>query len=165
MLWHTEVEGAKPADVAPLLGVSPNSVSALAYRAREGLRQAFLSQHAAEIDDDECRWTTSQLGAFVRGGASRRDAAKVQDHLGDCRSCMAVYLELSEVNSNLGAILAPLLLGGLASAYVSATAAAGTASATGVAALFGRARDALAGNAAATSVVGVVASVERTLKL
>ena len=43
VLWHTEVEGQKPADVGLLLGMSANSVSALAYRAREGLRQAFLS--------------------------------------------------------------------------------------------------------------------------
>ena len=42
VLWHTEVEGQRPAEVAPLLGMSPNSVSALAYRAREGLRQAFV---------------------------------------------------------------------------------------------------------------------------
>ena len=31
---------------------------------------------------------------------------------------MAIYLELTEVNSNLGAILAPLLLGGVAAAYL-----------------------------------------------
>ena len=49
MLWHTEVEGQKPADIAPLLGMSANSVSALAYRAREGLRQAFLTQHVGEL--------------------------------------------------------------------------------------------------------------------
>ena len=54
VLWHTEVEQQKPADIAPLLGMSANSVSALAYRAREGLRQAFLSQHAADPDDVDC---------------------------------------------------------------------------------------------------------------
>ena len=37
---------------APLLGMSANSVSALAYRAREGLRQAFLNSHINDIDDD-----------------------------------------------------------------------------------------------------------------
>ena len=41
VLWHTEIEGARPADVAPLLGLTANSVAALAYRAREGLRQAM----------------------------------------------------------------------------------------------------------------------------
>src|SRR5262245_44483424 len=39
VLWHLEVEGQKPAEVGLLLGMSANSVSALAYRAREGLRQ------------------------------------------------------------------------------------------------------------------------------
>ena len=45
VLWHTEIEGARPADVAPLLGLTANSVAALAYRAREGLRQAYLQMH------------------------------------------------------------------------------------------------------------------------
>ena len=111
VLWHTEVEQQKPADIAPLLGMSANSVSALAYRAREGLRQAFLSQHAADPDDVDCAWTRDHLGAYVRGGLSRRDAARVDDHLADCRACAAVYLELTEVNSGLAALLAPLLLG------------------------------------------------------
>ena len=81
MLWHTEVEGQKPADIAPLLGMSANSVSALAYRAREGLRQAYLVEHAGELDEDTCRWTHQHLGAYIRNGTSRRDAAKVEEHL------------------------------------------------------------------------------------
>lgn len=42
VLWYAEVEGLNAAEIAPLLGISPGSVAALAYRAREGLRQAFL---------------------------------------------------------------------------------------------------------------------------
>ena len=52
VLWHLEVEGQKPADIAPLLGMSANSVSALAYRAREGLRQAFLTMHIGDLVSD-----------------------------------------------------------------------------------------------------------------
>lgn len=37
VLWHTETEGARPAEVASLLGLTANGVAALAYRAREGL--------------------------------------------------------------------------------------------------------------------------------
>ncbi|HEX3931853.1 MAG TPA: sigma-70 family RNA polymerase sigma factor [Nocardioides sp.] len=119
VLWHTEVEQQKPADIAPLLGMSANSVSALAYRAREGLRQAFLSQHATDPDDVDCAWTRDHLGAYIRSGLSRRDAARVDDHLASCRACAAVYLELTEVNSGLAGILAPLLLGSAGTAYVS----------------------------------------------
>ena len=119
VLWHTEVEGQKPADIAPLLGMSANSVAALAYRAREGLRQAFLSQHAADMDDVDCAWTRDHLGAYVRGGLSRRDAGRVDDHLAECRACAAVYLELTEVNSGLAGLLAPLLLGAAGVGYLS----------------------------------------------
>lgn len=101
VLWHTEVEGRKPAEVADLLGMSANSVSALAYRAREGLRQAFLTMHAQEADDDRCAWTRANLGAYIRNGSSKRDAAKVSGHLEGCRRCLGIYLELAEVNSDL----------------------------------------------------------------
>ena len=103
VLWHLEVENQKPADIAPLLGMSANSVSALAYRAREGLRQAFLNMHSGDLVSDACRETNDLLGGYVRGALSRRDATKVEDHLEHCRRCTAVYLELSEVNSSLAA--------------------------------------------------------------
>ena len=138
VLWHTEVEQQKPADIAVLLGMSANSVSALAYRAREGLRQAFLSMHAADPDDIDCGWTRDHLGAYVRGGLSRRDVARVDDHLEDCRTCAAVYLELTEVNSGLSALLAPLLLGAAGAKYASSIgggAAAGGAGTSGFAAV------------------------------
>jgi RNA polymerase sigma factor (sigma-70 family) len=118
VLWHTEVEQQKPADIAPLLGMSANSVSALAYRAREGLRQAFLSQHAADPEDVDCAWTRDHLGAYIRGGLSRRDASRIDDHIEGCRACAAVYLELTEVNSGLAVLLAPLLLGTAGLSYI-----------------------------------------------
>src|SRR3954468_9010831 len=96
VLWHLEVEGQKPADIAPLLGMTANSVSALAYRAREGLRQAFLTAHLADTGDAECRWTVEHLGGYVRKGLAKRDNTKVQAHLDSCRSCTAMYLELTE---------------------------------------------------------------------
>src|SRR3954447_16216690 len=108
VLWHLEVEGQKPADIAPLLGMSPNSVSALAYRAREGLRQAFLTMHISDLTETDCRWVNEHLGAFIRKGLSKRDSVRVQEHLDGCRRCTATYLELTEVNSNLAGILAPL---------------------------------------------------------
>jgi RNA polymerase sigma factor (sigma-70 family) len=157
VLWHTEVEGQKPADVAPLLGMSANSVSALAYRAREGLRQAYLNEHASELDDESCQWTKAHLGAYIRNGISRRDAGKVEDHLGHCRTCAAIYLELSEVNSNLGAVLAPLLLGGVGAAY--AASATGAAAPVGLLGLLDRARDLVAGHSQVAAVVGVTSVV------
>ncbi|MGH3444661.1 MAG: sigma-70 family RNA polymerase sigma factor, partial [Nocardioidaceae bacterium] len=156
VLWHLEIEGNKPADIAPLLGMSANSVSALAYRAREGLRQAFLTMHLSDISEADCRWTTEHLGAFVRKGLSKRDATKLQDHLDECRRCMAMYLELTDVNSNLAAIIGPLLLGAAASGYLASSGGAGTA---GLLTLLGRARDGIAANVGAATAGGLAAGV------
>ncbi|RYE81237.1 MAG: sigma-70 family RNA polymerase sigma factor, partial [Myxococcales bacterium] len=158
VLWHLEVEGQKPGDIAPLLGMSPNSVSVLAYRAREGLRQAFLQMHSAAIVDDDCEWTRGKLGAYVRGASSRRDAEKVQHHLESCRPCTAVYLELTEVNSSLAAVLGPLVLGGAAAAYLGG-AAAGAGGLGVVGAFFGRVVDFVTANTQAAVVTGAAATV------
>jgi len=138
--------------------MSANSVAALAYRAREGLRQAFLTMHVAELEDDACEWVRQNIGGYLRGGTSRRDAAKVDDHLDQCRPCMAIYLELTEVNSNLAAWLAPIVLGAAGTGYLATGGSIGVGGA--VVALLDRAKDVLIGNAAATTTAaGVAATV------
>ena len=47
VLWHTEVEQEGPTQVAPLLGIEPGAVAALAYRAREKLKQAMYASFKA----------------------------------------------------------------------------------------------------------------------
>jgi RNA polymerase sigma factor (sigma-70 family) len=158
VLWHLEVEGQKPADVAPLLGMTPNSVSALAYRAREGLRQAYLQMHTADLVDPDCRWTHAKLGAYVRKGLSRRDEQKVESHLDGCRKCTAMYLELDEVNSSLAALLGPLVLGGAAAGYLTTTGTAG-AGAGGLLAILDRAKDVVLANMQTVAAVGAAAGV------
>ncbi|WP_163573187.1 RNA polymerase sigma factor [Fodinicola feengrottensis] len=123
VLWHTEVEGDSPAEVAPLLGLTPNGVAALAYRARERLRQAYLSVHCADVPQNTvvagttCGWTTEHLGARVRGGLSKREATKVDAHLHDCAQCEVLYGELGELNSGLRGVLAPLILTAAVTGY------------------------------------------------
>ena len=121
VLWHTEVEGQRPAEVAPLLGLTANAVSQLAHRAREGLRQAFVSMHVHDAGEPRsaCQATRANLGAYIRAGLSSREAARVSAHLECCRPCTAIYLELVEVDTDLRGLLAPLLLGGAAAAYLS----------------------------------------------
>ena len=173
VLWHLEVEGQKPAEVAPLLGMSANSVSALAYRAREGLRQAFLSAHLADTTEEECRWVNEHLGGYVRKGLAKRETARVREHLDGCRRCTAMYLELTEVNSDLRGIITPLLLGSVASAYAGACAGAGAgaggAGAGGMLLLLGRAKDLLIAHltpvAAGTTAAGVAVATAVTVTL
>jgi len=111
VLWHTEVEGLSPAEIAPLLGLSANGVAALAYRAREGLRQGYLQQHLQDPMDEGCRVVAGKLGAYVRGGLGTRETTQVEKHLDGCGECRALVLELSDVNHGMRAVIAPLVLG------------------------------------------------------
>ncbi|PXY32368.1 sigma-70 family RNA polymerase sigma factor [Prauserella muralis] len=128
VLWHTEIEQQSPAEVAPLLGLTANGVSALAYRAREGLRQAYLQVHLAETSASRCRATADKLGAWTRDGLSKRERAQVEQHLDECADCRALAAELADVNGALRAVVAPLVLGGGVLGYL-ALAGAGKASA------------------------------------
>ncbi|NIH82469.1 sigma-70 family RNA polymerase sigma factor [Amycolatopsis viridis] len=136
VLWHTEIEQQSPAEVAPLLGLTPNGVSALAYRAREGLRQAYLQVHLAETSAEKCRACADRLGAWTRDGLSKRERAQVEAHLDECADCRALAAELAEVNGALRAIIAPIVLGGAALGYLATVgkATAATAATAGAAA-------------------------------
>ena len=94
--------------------MTPNGVSALAYRAREGLRQAYLQVHLGQLDteDQQCRATVDRLGAWTRNGLSKRETAQVEAHLDGCDRCRALAAELADVNGALRSIIAPLVLGG-----------------------------------------------------
>jgi RNA polymerase sigma factor (sigma-70 family) len=158
VLWHTEIEGARPADVAPLLGLTANGVAALAYRAREGLRQAYLQMHLSGAVRDECRPVAAKLGAYVRGGLAKRDAAPVAAHLDQCAECRRVFAELGDVNVALKGIVAPIVLGPAAVAYLASAAGKGSAGAW-IAGRLGWFRGAPKGQQAAAAGVAAVAVV------
>ncbi len=101
VLWYTEVEKRTPAEIAPSLGLTPNGVAALAYRAREALRQAYLREHLAEVDDSACLAVFEDLAGFVRGSLTRRDLEFVTAHLRGCEKCRRLVAELEDVNTML----------------------------------------------------------------
>lgn len=136
VLWHTEVENARSADVAPLLGLSANGVAALAYRAREGLRQAYLQTYLTGAPPAECKTVLGKLGAYVRGGLTRRESRAVDEHVRDCPNCNTVLRELTDVTRGLRTVVGPLVLGAAATGYLEAIAR--TAPAQGPARLLGR---------------------------
>ncbi|MGW5051495.1 sigma-70 family RNA polymerase sigma factor [Actinokineospora sp. NPDC004072] len=99
VLWLTEIESRSPAEVGPKLGLTANGVAALAYRAREGLRQAYLQEHLAGATATRCQPTVDRLGAWTRRGLPAREAQQVRDHLAECGSCRTLSLELAEINT------------------------------------------------------------------
>jgi RNA polymerase sigma factor (sigma-70 family) len=113
VLWHLDVDGRKPREVAPMLDMKPNSVSALAYRAREGLRKAYLEQHIlakGESLSATCQEVRHRLVAFVRATANKSESTKVESHLQTCSRCTSAYHELEELNSHIGAVSGVLVL-------------------------------------------------------
>ncbi|RVX46350.1 RNA polymerase sigma factor (sigma-70 family) [Nonomuraea polychroma] len=131
VLWHTEVERIKPGEVAALLGLSPNGVAALAYRAREGLRQAYLQLHASTQPQRECRPVLGKMSAYVRGGLTRRDTKAVDEHVTGCEECHGVLLELADVNRGLRVIVGPLIAGPVFGGYAAALAKSSVADGVG----------------------------------
>jgi RNA polymerase sigma factor (sigma-70 family) len=113
VLWLTEVEGMTPTEVSAVIGIKPNAVAALSYRAREGLREAYLQAHVRAEAKADCRYTVDRLGPYVRNELSGRERDKVQAHLDGCANCRQRRDELADVNASLlGALVpVPLLLG------------------------------------------------------
>ncbi|WP_314324272.1 sigma-70 family RNA polymerase sigma factor [Paenarthrobacter ilicis] len=111
VLWHLDIEGLKPAAVAPFVGLSPNGVSSLAIRAREGLRQAYLQQHITRTVDEGCEEYASQLGKYARNALKRTSQEKVSAHLEGCAKCTALLIELNDVQGGMKAILFPVITG------------------------------------------------------
>lgn len=116
VLWHVEVEGRSAAEVGELEGMRPAAVSALAYRAREGLKLAYLDQYrtAAPLSRD-CEWTRPRLAKLVRDQLSPRAAAKANAHLDECALCAVVVEQMREKNRRLSALFLPaVIVGGAA---------------------------------------------------
>lgn len=114
VLWHVEVEGETPASVAPLLGLTPNAVSALLVRARDALREAYLQEHVSPTTDESCRAAIGVMASYVRGRAPARARATLEHHVDHCRSCFGLVIELREMNAGLAAFIAPAVLGSAA---------------------------------------------------
>ncbi|WP_426571204.1 sigma-70 family RNA polymerase sigma factor [Aquihabitans sp. McL0605] len=179
VLWLTEVEGRKPAEIAPMLGVSAGTASALAYRARQGLLTAYLDAYRHHGVDDACAALNGRLGAYVAAGCIPEGFDDVVAHLEGCPSCRDVTRGVDVMGgafravAPFGLLTAGLWAKGLAATGAAAGAAgagalggvavAGHASAGGGAGGGGAGAGAAAGGAAAggigTTVVAVVVVV------
>src|SRR5690606_18157185 len=129
VLWHTEIEGRSAASLAPALGSSPNAVAALAYRAREGLRQAYLAVNLATEVQPECRSYAPKVASYVRGTLSSHDTREMSAHLAQCAHCRERRDELLLLVSDIRGVLWPALL--LPASAAATAAAAGAAGAAG----------------------------------
>lgn len=152
VLWYTEVEGMPPREVARIMGISANSVSALASRARAALRSAWVEEHVnRELAAAECAETVKGLQRYQRGKLPAAASRAVAAHLDGCEACTSAAAELSMLNRQLALVIAGLVVGvGSASSLLSGLGAAAPAAAAVSPVLSGVAANS-AGGAAATS--------------
>jgi RNA polymerase sigma factor (sigma-70 family) len=117
VLWYTEVEGMQPAEAAPVLGLSPNGVAALAHRAREGLKKAWLQAHVSGSRvPPGCQWTTQRMADYARDALSPAARERFDRHLESCTRCSILVEELDDLGRRLASVLLPTVLGGTAAA-------------------------------------------------
>lgn len=117
VLWYTEIEGMDPHEVAPLLGLTANGVAALAYRARDGLRTAWLQAHVTSDGlSGECRWAAERTARGARGALRASEARRLSDHRAHCARCAIIAEEIDDLGARLALVAVPLVLGGVAGA-------------------------------------------------
>ena len=127
VLWYTEVEGLEPAEAAPFLGLTPNGAAALAYRARDGLKKAWLQAHisSSRVAPD-CVWTTQRMSDYVRDDLSPRARERFDQHLKGCTRCSILLEEIDDVSRRLAVVLLPIALGSVAAATLLAASGKAT---------------------------------------
>ncbi|MDQ0726464.1 sigma-70 family RNA polymerase sigma factor [Microbacterium sp. W4I20] len=110
-LWLSEVEQLPPREIAEVLGLRPNAVAALTYRARDGLRKAWIGAHLrrAPAGSDHVR-VIELLGSHVQGDLGPRPQKFVDEHLASCGECRAAESEARHLARAI--TLGPLLVGG-----------------------------------------------------
>ncbi|HWK19441.1 MAG TPA: sigma-70 family RNA polymerase sigma factor [Microbacteriaceae bacterium] len=123
VLWYLEVEQLSATEAAPLVGLNANSTVQLAFRAREGFRQAWIQEHlvARPGGTRDCAWVDRRVGRYVRGKLAVIERGKLERHAAACERCSALIEEGRSVeSSSIFSVLTALILGGAAPAYVAA---------------------------------------------
>ncbi|WP_162253391.1 RNA polymerase sigma factor [Microbacterium sp. Root180] len=101
-LWYSEVEGYTAAEIGTTLGLSANAAAALTYRAREGLRTAWVQAHLDVVaSHPECQFVGKNLGAYARGAVTNPTRKRIERHLKHTHSCTMLAREAAEVARRL----------------------------------------------------------------
>lgn len=134
ILWATEIDGKRPADLSSALGLQPNSVAALAYRAREALKHAWVQVHVpADRGEGEHRWVRERTGRYVHHALTPRQMERFRTHIDECPPCDEIVggaRRLAVLPVGLAALA--LLLGLTTPPHVTATTVAASSGRAGV---------------------------------
>ncbi len=101
ILTYTVIDARSAGSAAKAFRIEPQAACSLAYRAREGLRQAYLQAHIERVAAPDCQPYAERLAAFVRQRLGTRRAADQRRHLVDCAACSRLLEVLLEIEQCL----------------------------------------------------------------
>lgn len=107
VLWYVDVHDLPPAQVGPLLGVSPNAVSSLARRARERLRREYLQAHQDRVAPG-CEDYAPHLARYVDGTLAVPVHHRIDTHVLACVYCATAVEQMRDLKRRMRALLLPL---------------------------------------------------------
>ncbi|WP_344117423.1 sigma-70 family RNA polymerase sigma factor [Leucobacter chromiireducens] len=120
VLWYTVVEELPPREVAKLMRLSANAVSALAIRAREALQSAWVEAHiTSHRGSPDCEFALRHLERLHRGKLTARVKREVEGHLDVCPTCVRASSEIRTLNERLALIFTTIFVGGSGAALLS----------------------------------------------
>lgn len=107
VLRYLEIEELAPATVARTFGIQTNAVYALAFRARDALRIAYLQVHVNTNVSANCREAADNLASWLCGRLGRGMRARVEKHIERCEQCSNSAEELSDLLAGLRRVIPP----------------------------------------------------------
>lgn len=101
-LWLTEIEGLPPNQVAADFGQNPHGFSAMAYRARLGLRAAYLQTLLANHCKTRCPDLCHAVGE-LKDRIGKQQITALISHVVECPTCAERNSELFEATRRISA--------------------------------------------------------------
>lgn len=133
VLWLAEVEDEPRSAIAARFTMSPNSVSALLRRARQGLRHQCLVEHVPADLRADLSHVARVLPDLVVGKLPPDTVVKVAAHLTVCATCREVHGDLRGLSRRVKqATLGTLGFGALTTLVLNDVGAATVAAASGL---------------------------------
>lgn len=110
VLLQVDIAERAPRVVAEASGENPHTVSGRVHRAREGLRDAYLSEVVTH-GHDACEDVSRRLGARVRDTVGPRERQRIDRHLASCLPCRRRHAAVLEEAHAWSMATAPPLAG------------------------------------------------------
>lgn len=96
VLWATEVTELTPTEMAPLVGLRANTIAALAVRAREALRIAYVRAHLPPVQIQPCHDALELIARRAATTLKPAQSNRLTRHLALCEDCRRAEMNIHD---------------------------------------------------------------------